>query len=174
MAKIKTDITSTSAPAPEQISIGELAFNAVTGILYAKMVDGTVIKFLGSPVCEDSDEPVCYIPSPKITVSGSSDFCCNGGTLTFVIDNLLVNRQYSYILKDLKANSTVVINEAQGDLLPNNSSQRTFTTSMNISSSEPKAVFKFSVYEKATVNGVVTTYLRSEKIIPICCQNCAG
>ena len=174
MAKVKTDITSTAAPAPEQIMVGELALNAVTGVLYAKLVDGTVIKFLGSPVCEDSDEPVCYIPAPKITVSGATDFCCNGGTLTFIIDNLLVNRQYSYTISDLKANSSVIIDVPQGDLLPNSSSQRRFTTSLNISSSEPKAVFKFSVYEKVTVNNVVSNYLRSEKIIPICCQNCTG
>jgi hypothetical protein len=174
MAKIKRDITSTSAPSPEQLEVGELAVNATTGILYSKLVDGTVIKFLGSPVCEDSDEPVCYIPSPKISVAGVSDFCCNGGTLTIAVNNLLVSKGYSYSLIDLKSGSTVFINAPQGDLLPNNISQRSVTISMNISSLEPKAVFKFSVFEKVTVNSVTTPYLRAEKIIPICCQNCTG
>lgn len=173
--KLKRDLTSDNAPAPNQLEVGELAINSKTGILYSKMTDGTVIKWLGVPVCEDDNPMVCPVPVPEITFSDVTNFCCGGDTLTVYVSNLLVNHNYSCSITDLITNSTAVVSAATSSLLPINKSDRYSSFNININKdSQPVSLFKVSVLENITVNNNPVSMLRSEKVIRICCTNCAS
>ncbi len=171
--KLKRDQTSSNAPSPEQISVGELAINTNTGILYSKMSDGTVIKWLGIPVCETGDELVCPVPVPEISFSDVINFCCGGDSLTVFVSNLLVGRSYTCSVIDLISGSTAIIAPASQFLLPNNKSDRTAVFNLNINQArQPIASLKISVYENVNVNNQTLNLIRSEKVLTICCNSC--
>lgn len=173
--KIKRDITSETAPAPSQLEVGELAINARTGILYSKLVDGTVVKWLAAPVCETDNDNVCPVPVPEISFSDVSNFCCGGDSLIVYVSNLLANHRYFCTISDLIENSTATTSPEDPSLLPNNKSDRSATFNINIDKElQSLSMFKISVYEIVKVNNVDTNMLRSEKIINICCRNCTG
>jgi len=172
---LKRDITSTSAPAPEQIEVGELVFNANTGILFAKMQNGTVIKYLGSPVCQTPDDQTCPVPVPDIKTSDITNFCCGGDSLIVYINNLLVNHRYLCQITDLISNSTMVISQNQVELLPLTSSSRSMALNLTIDKNvQAVALIKISVLEIVSAGGTTQNLIRSEKILDICCTQCNG
>lgn len=167
--KLKRDNSSSNAPAPDQIEIGELAINTNTGILYSKMSDGTVIKWLGVPVCETANQTICPVPVPEISFSDTTNFCCGGDSLTVLVSNLLVNHNYICSIIDLISGSTAIIAPLNSPLLPTNKSDRTAIFNLNINKSvQPVASLKVSISE--IINN--TTFLRSEKVLTICCNSC--
>lgn len=173
--KLKRDLTSNNAPAPNQLEVGELAINSKTGILYSKMTDGTIIKWLGVPVCETENQTIQPVPVPEISFSDVNNFCCNGDSLTVYVSNLLVNNRYFCTATDLVENSTSTVAPLSLALTPVNKSDRSATFNININkNTQSVALFKFSVYEIVNVNNVDSNMLRSEKIINIYCKNCAG
>ena len=50
---LKRDITEEGFPAQDQIDVGELVINSVTGRLYTKLVDGSVVEFISQKICFD-------------------------------------------------------------------------------------------------------------------------
>lgn len=171
--KLKRDQTSQNAPAPNQIAVGELAINTNTGILYSKMSDGTVIKWLGVPVCETENQTICPIPVPEISFSDTTNFCCGGDSLTIFVSNLLVGRNYTVSVIDLITNSVAVIAPASQSLLPINKSDRTAIINININKTiQSIASLKVSIYENIMVNNQNISMLRSEKVQTICCNSC--
>lgn len=169
--KIKRDITTQAAPAPSQLDIGELAFNARTGTLYAKRVDGTVVKWVGTALC-DTETFVGSIAVPALSFPGLSSFCCGGAPLTIFIDNLVVDNRYRLLVTDLTTNSTVQISQYNTELIPVSSSRRSLILNINIGRGNPNAIFKFSIYQIVSVNSVDTDILKSEQILNLTCQNC--
>jgi len=169
--KLKRDISSDAAPAPNQIEVGELVVNAKTGILYSKRVDGTVIKWMSSDLC-DTVTGSGGIPSPRITFSDISSFCCGGSALTIIVNNLVVDSRYRLLIVDLQNNDTVAISEFNTELLPTNSSQRSIVLNVTIGSSKPTAIFKFSVNQIVLIDSLETSLVKSEKILALTCQNC--
>jgi len=173
--KIKRDITSETAPAPAQLEVGELAINAKTGILYSKLVDGTVVKWLAAPVCDTESGATSAVPVPEISFSDTNNFCCNGDGLTIYVSNLLVNNRYSCTVTDLVENSTSTVSPSSLDLTPTNKSDRSVVFNININrNTQSVALFKVSVYQIVRINNVDTNMLRSEKIIHIYCKNCVS
>lgn len=173
--KMKRDITSSSAPAPEQLEVGEIAINAQTGILYSKRTDGKIIKWLGVPVCETGMESISPVPVPDISFSDVSGFCCGGDSLTVYVSNLLVGHNYTCSVVDLMENSTSQITPASLVLLPANKSDRSVVFNINIDRTLQKtALLKASIYEIVKVDGQDVSMIRSEKIINVCCNNCTG
>lgn len=173
--KLKRDNTSSNAPAPNQIEIGELAINTNTGILYSKMADGTVIKWLGVPVCESPTQTVCPVPVPKITVGDTTNFCCNGDILNLSISNLLIDHAYTCSISDISTNPTTVIAPTGYNLLPLNKSDRNAIFNLTINKNiQSNASIKIKVFENITTTGGTVTMLRSEKIVNICCNNCGA
>lgn len=172
--KLKRDILSNNAPASDQIEVGELVINAKTGILYSKLVDGTVIKFLGSPVCVDSNDLTIPVPVPEITFSDVTNFCCGGDSLTVYVSNLLVNHRYLCSVTDLIENSTSVITPLSNELLALNKSDRSVSFNVKINrSAQSLALLKAKISEILTINGQDTLVLRSEKVIKVyCVANC--
>lgn len=173
--KLKRDLTSNNAPASNQIEVGELAINAKTGVLYSKMTDGTVIKFIGTAVCDSENDNLAPVPVPEITFSDVTNFCCGGDSLTVYVSNLLVNHRYSCSISDLIEGSTATVTPASSVLLPLNKSDRSVAFNININRAvQPIALFKVAITELVNVNNVDVSMLRSEKVIKVCCINCTS
>jgi hypothetical protein len=172
--KLKRDITSTAAPANNQIEVGELVINSRTGILYSKRTDGTIIKFLGAPVCAVEDNFVSPVPVPDISFSDVTNFCCGGDSLTVYVSNLLVNHRYSCSIIDLISGSSAVVLPTQSlNLLPLNKSDRSVVYNININRSTQLVwLFKVSINEIVNINNNDIQVLRSEKTLKICCTDC--
>jgi hypothetical protein len=168
--KLKRDITSSSAPAPDQIEVGELLINAKTGTLYSKRTDGKIVKWVGSDLCENVSGG--GLPVPRISFSDITSFCCDGSTLTVVVNNLLVDYKYKLVITDLQNNDNVIISQNNIELLPLNSSQRSIILNLNIASSKPTAILKFTINEIVLVGTVETNVIKSEKILTLTCQKC--
>ena len=111
---LKRDITGEGFPHPDQLEVGELALNCITGKMYTKLVNGTVVEFVS--------QNICFEPTPTITLehSGSEitgsrvpNFCCIGDSLVFIIDNLRsLPKQYSFEFEELTTNrSQITISE---------------------------------------------------------------
>jgi hypothetical protein len=49
---LKRDQTTTNHPCPDDLAIGEIVLNAVTGNLYTKLVTGRIVMYKPSPVCD--------------------------------------------------------------------------------------------------------------------------
>lgn len=171
--KLKRDLLSTNAPSSDQIEVGELAINAKTGVLYSKMVDGTVIKFIGTAVCDNVNNNSSPVPVPDITFSDVTNFCCGGDSLTVYVSNLLVNHRYICIINDLLNSSSTTLAPLSSLLLPLNKSDR--STAFNISINkkiQSMAMIKVTIYEIVSVNNIDTNMLRSEKVINVYCNTC--
>lgn len=171
--KLKRDLFSNNAPANNQIEVGELVINAKTGILYSKTTDGTIIKFLGTPVCNNDNDYTAPVPVPEITFSDVTNFCCGGDSLTVYVSNLLVDHRYSCSIIDLMDNSTATISPSSNVLLPLNKSDRSVSFNIKLNKIvQPVALFKAAISEIITANNQDVSLLRSEKIIKVCCVNC--
>ena len=48
--KLKRDITTENPPSASQVEVGELVMNCTTGVLYTKLVNGSLVKFSSSPL----------------------------------------------------------------------------------------------------------------------------
>lgn len=173
--KIRRDVSSNAAPSPDQLEVGELAINAKTGILYSKLVDGTIIKWLGSPVCASSQQAFSAVPVPEITIGDINNFCCNGDSLRVTVSNLLVNHRYICTAMDLMNNSTTTIAPISSNLTPVSKSDRSTIFNLNINKDRQNiALLKLSIYEIVEIDGVDTNLLRSEKLTHIQCKKCPG
>ena len=171
MINMILDLTSESAPASEQLQVGQFGFNANTGILYAKKADGSVIKWPGIALCDTITDIGGY-PVPLITFSNTNGFCCGGAALTVTINNLLVNTRYKMLVSELTDNNGFSVSEFNTSLLPLNSSQRSLILNMTIGASNPTAMVKFSIYRTDTINSVDVDTIMSEKILVLTCQQC--
>jgi hypothetical protein len=156
--RIKRDVTTTNGPASSQLEIGEFAVNAITGVLYFKLVDGSIVKYTPAPV------ETALVPS--ISFGSVAEFCCNGDTLTATVTNLMENDSYTYELTNLNNNNVIFMSSETGDLLPLGSTTRSASILFSISGSQSITLMKFSVKK----NNVTIV----ENIVSICCQNCSS
>lgn len=135
---LKRDITEEGFPAQDQIDVGELVINSVTGRLYTKLVDGSVVEFISQKICFDPIPEILFfyennsITPPNYLIE---NFCCAGGLFTIVVDKLKLEPvTYTFNLTELTNN----------------------TLSENISLSPPS----YSVYT-ATENGETVSYRKA-------------
>jgi hypothetical protein len=171
--KLKRDETSSSHPDVSQVDVGELIMNSVTGKLYTKLVDGTIIEFVG--------QKICYGSLPNITFDNSSNFCCYGDILSVHIDNLLPHpKNYTFEFEELTGDlSTISVRDpvytpysiSNTESIPPgqvvNLRQCDIPIKININGSNSQEninIFKFSIYSD---NIKIT-----EKILPITCSVC--
>lgn len=103
----KRDETGLGHPAPEQLSVGEIVINSVTGKLYTKLVDGSVIEFIGQKICFDPlPEISTYYENVLISNDIVNNFCCAGALLEFEVKKLkLEPAPYSFTLTELTNNA---------------------------------------------------------------------
>ena len=155
--KIKRDITTSNPPAADQLEVGELVMNATTGILYSKLTNGLIIKWL--PVFASSSTV------PIITFSDFSTFCCTGDTLTATVSNLTVGETYTYEFVDLNNNGVDFTGSRTGSLLPTTNTSRSVSVILELDGPESVTLIKFIV----KLNNVVL----AENIASICCRACS-
>jgi hypothetical protein len=103
----KRDETGLGHPSPEQLSIGEIVINSVTGKLYTKLVDGSIIEFIGQKICFDPlPEVFTYYENALISNDIVTNFCCTGALLEFEVKKLkLEPAPYSFRLTELTNNA---------------------------------------------------------------------
>lgn len=160
------DEDSTNHPAPEQMVVGELFLNSVTGTLYSKLTDGTIVHW--------PSQKICYASVPKISFSDVATFCCYSDILTVSVLGLLPSpRNYSFECEELTGNgSTVSVSSASYSPYtdPQNPSisLRQAVVPVNIAIANPQNIniFKFSLYMDNT--------LITEKTLAITCQVCGN
>lgn len=155
--KIKRDITTANPPAANQLEVGELVINATTGIIYSKLTNGLIVKYL--PVFASSSTV------PVITFSDFSTFCCTGDTLTASISNLTLGESYTYEFVDLNNNGVTFTGSNTGSLLPTTNTDRSVSIILEMNGSESVTLIKFVV----KLNNVVL----AENIASICCRDCS-
>jgi hypothetical protein len=105
--KLKRDISTSNPPNNDQVEVGELVFNAQTGKLYSKLQNGSIIEFIG--------KPVCFKKNPTIQFSDVTNFCCSNDILyVTVLDldtSLWEDDKYVFGLADItKTNPGSTIN----------------------------------------------------------------
>ena len=155
--KIKRDITTSNPPAANQLEIGELVMNATTGIIYSKLTNGLIVKYL--PVFASSSTV------PVITFSDFSLFCCTGDTLTATVSNLTIGESYTYEFIDLNNNGVNFTGSYEGSLLPTSNASRSISVILNMDGPESVTLIKFIV----RLNGSAV----AENIASICCRACS-
>jgi len=150
--KLKRDITTENAPSDTQVEIGELVMNCTTGILYTKLVNGTIVKFNSSPVSSPSN--------PIVTFTISDNFCCDNDSITANVTNLVVGGEYTYEFSELGSNGLNLYPASQitGDLTPTDSDSRSVTILSQKTGDSTVALVKFTVKQSgvAVAEGVAT------------------
>jgi hypothetical protein len=150
--KLKRDITTENHPSESQVEIGELVMNCTTGILYTKLIDGSLVKFSSSPV-SSGDAPV-------VSFTISDNFCCDNDSITANISNLVVGGEYTYEFGELGNNGLVLYPEDQktGQLTPSDSDTRSVTILAQKTGEKTVALVKFTVKKSgvAVAEGVAT------------------
>lgn len=169
--KLKRDITTDSPPAPEQVGVGELVVNAKTGIIYSKLVDGTLVKWVSTQLCDNITGNTNTV-LPVISLSDISAICCDGAIVTVTVNNLIYNNRYRLLITNLNTESDVIVGDYDDELVPVTSSQRTVVLDVSIPSTDKTAILKLSIYQIITVNNIDTDVLKSELILSTTCQNC--
>ena len=170
---LKRDTTSINAPHPDQIEVGELVLNALTGKLYTKLYGSNqVVEFLS--------QAICYQKTPSISFSDVSQFCCFGDLLTVTVRDLK-NEPVNYVfeIEDLSNNSvtslvsdpiytsytvfsdTTSVNETPSSIVFR---QAIVPISISIAGTRPISILKF----KVLTNNVAV----AERTISISCRNC--
>lgn len=172
---LKRDTQSESFPHPDQLEVGELVINAVTGKLYTKLVDGNILEFVG--------QNICFEPVPEIYLeyknSNASDqiqeFCCSGDSLVYIVRNLkLPPKKYTFSLVELTNNNSEIIlatpqySEYTETVLENQQNvditlrQAIIPVDLIINKTENISIFKFIVQSDGKI--------LSEDLISIGCQ----
>lgn len=72
---LKRDQTTTNHPCPNDLEVGELVLNAVTGNLYTKLVTGRIIMYKPSSVCDLTQISTDYTAS--LVISETCDSVCS-------------------------------------------------------------------------------------------------
>lgn len=72
---LKRDQTTTNHPCPNDLAIGELVLNAITGNLYTKLVTGRIVMYKPSSVCDLNQVSMDY--SVSLTIPETCEDICS-------------------------------------------------------------------------------------------------
>lgn len=78
-------------PAPDQVDVGELVINTITGKLYTKLDNGNLVEFISQKICFDPSPELAFLYESRSIAAPDyliDRFCCAGGLLTVVISKL--------------------------------------------------------------------------------------
>jgi hypothetical protein len=153
---LKRDDTSESYPHPDQIDVGELVINSVTGKLYTKLTDGSIVEWISQKVCFDPVPEVSFVYGGRPIVDILSDFCCAGDMFFVEITRLKQAPQnYTFEFVELTTNTSIeniTISPAQYtnySIIENNESinlrKATVPISLSINNTNNISIFKFTL-----------------------------
>jgi hypothetical protein len=180
---LKRDQTGTGHPSPAQLEIGELVMNSVTGRLYSKLTDGSIIEWIGQRICYDPVPDISVYYNNILMANDSIDsFCCLGAILDIEVSKLkLAPEEYSFELVELTTNSnpqdiTIQTPKYTEYTIPKPGTTTNETISLRkalipiniaiLNSQENISIFKFTVTSVTNDNKKLI-----EKIITIKCEN---
>jgi len=174
---LKRDIEESGFPSPDQLDVGELVMNSVTGRLYTKLVDGNIVEFISQKICFDPVPEISFFYESTPIVPPNyliNNFCCVGGLFTIVVDKLKpAPFDYGFVLTELTQNalsenislsSPSYITYTQDDI-----TYRKATIPANISITNTNynniSLFQFAIYDN-----LASKIIRGgEKILTIKC-----
>ena len=100
LLKRTENLDSSPNPDPAQVDVGELVMNSITGKLFTKLTDGTLVEFV--------PQTVCFGPTPTITFPNVTDFCCFGDVINITVKDLLPSpKTYTFSFDELTGNGSV-------------------------------------------------------------------
>jgi len=169
--RLKNDQKTTNPPHSDQLIVGEIAINAVTGKLYTKLVNGSIVEFVG--------KQVCFSKIPGITFDAINNFCCNGDILNVKVIDLTIDGNYIFELEDLSGNDvTYTINTPiyteydYTDTSTNNViplKEAVIPVTLSISGAKNLTILKFKILNYNSSSELIELTSRT---ITISCGNC--
>lgn len=169
--RLKNDQQTTNPPHASQLVVGEIAINAVTGKLYTKLVNGTVVEFMG--------KQVCFSKVPAITFDAVNSFCCNGDILNVKVIDLMTDTDYVFELEDLSGNdinytinTPIYTQYNYTDPTSNNTiplKEAIIPITLSVSGSKNLTILKFKILNYNSSSELVELTSRT---ITISCQSC--
>lgn len=182
---LKRDEVGSGHPSPDQLEVGELVMNSVTGKLYSKLIDGSIIEWTGQKICFDPTPEVATYYDNVIYANDYVDqFCCLGAILEFSVSKLkLEPEEYDFEFVELTTNSDPSSIDIQPPkystyTIPKPGSTTNETISLRkaivpvnvaiLNPQQPISIFKFTVISKTMNNKRLI-----EKIITLKCQDTA-
>lgn len=104
---LKRDESGTGFPSSDQLLVGELVINSVTGRLYSKLTDGSIVEWIAQKICFDPVPDISlFYESSMVTNDIVENFCCLGGILEFEVSKLKSSpNEYRFDLVELTTNS---------------------------------------------------------------------
>lgn len=104
---LKRDETGTGHPHSSQVNVGELVINSVTGKIYTKLVDGSIVEFIGQKICFDPTPTVSLIYENALINNDVIDnFCCAGALLQFEVQKMKrAPATYEFAVTELTSNA---------------------------------------------------------------------
>lgn len=142
---IKRDETSNGFPAPDQLEVGELVINSKTGKLYSKLIDGSIIEWIGQKICFEPIPTISFSYNNE-SISNIENFCCAGDNIIVTVDKLKVEPfEYIFSFIELTQNSSPeLINIADPQY-------STYTETIdNVSTTIRKAIVPINLSTKST------------------------
>jgi hypothetical protein len=177
---ILTSAQEEAFPAPDQVDIGELVINTITGKLYTKLDSGAVVEFISQKICFDPAPNISFFYESRVVAAPDyliDNFCCAGGLLTVVISKLKPEpATYGFNLIELTNNTAnenisigepayVVYSETEnGTTVPYRKATIPITLSFNSLNYNNISLFQFKLTD--SLNKVVRG---SERIVTIRC-----
>lgn len=178
---LKRDETGSGYPSPDQIEVGELVMNSVTGKLYSKLKDGSIVEWIGQRMCfEPTPDIITYYNSLAINNDSIDKFCCLGGVLSFEISKLqLEPEEYLFEFIELTNNSRLEDIQVQDAKFTQYTMPKPGSTTITIpvrkavvpinlailNSQQPISIFKFTVISKTQNNKKL-----AERIVTVKCD----
>lgn len=180
---LKRDEVGSGHPSPEQLEVGELVMNSVTGKLYSKLKDGSIVEWIGQKICFDpTPEVATYYENILYTNDYINEFCCLGGILEFSVTKLKMEpEEYDFEFVELTTNSNpsdIAIQDPKYSeyTIPKPGSTTNETISLRkavvpinvaiLNKQQNISIFKFTVLSKTMNNKRLI-----EKIITLKCQD---
>lgn len=153
---LKRDNTSEGHPHPDQLEVGELVMNSVTGRLYSKLTDGSIVEWVSQKVCFDVAPTISYYYDNNLVLDSINGFCCAGDILVAEIRGLKpAPAEYVFELVELTSNtllSNIRLSPAQfvsytetKDDETINLRQATVPINLSINNTNNISIFKFIV-----------------------------
>lgn len=103
---LKRDDSGEGFPDASQIEVGELVMNSVTGKLYTKLVDGSIVEWISQKVCYSVAPSIKYLYNNVEIIDSLNNFCCAGDILLVEVSSLRPEpAQYVFELIELTENT---------------------------------------------------------------------
>ena len=146
LLKFKRDETSIDPPGPEQVAVGEIVINSVTGRLYTKNVTGEIIEFIGQKLCFQTMPKISFYYKNVDIGENIDSYCCAGDIIVVEVNDLKPDpAQYTFDIIELTNNSL------EENISLDSPQYRSYTTTNSVENSDG-------------TTGTVTTELRQATI----------